>query len=145
MSLHPYDRLGSAPSSENTTPNRKGKKRVGWHSSDGSLGGNVDIRIHDFGDPTHSPMETTPPIYGKVPENAPDPQELSTALSRIASGSSRKTLVADESASAPAIHTGPSPSFPRPALRRNTSYDAFRDQLTADRARCWLQTARSNP
>ena len=140
MPLPPYAKLEStsASASETPTPARKGKKRVGWHQTSGSGGsasGGLDVNVEDLGDPTHSPMEQ-PPTSSPIPPGAPDPHELSSALSKIMTSDEWQRRETGESSTIPEIRepSSRSPVRPRPVLRRDTSYDAHQERETADEA-----------
>jgi uncharacterized membrane protein YjjP (DUF1212 family) len=155
-----YDKLDSEPASGAITPNRKGKKRVGWHTAGNSEGGEsgsgsgnggaatAPVRMVTDFDGSHSPMESLPSHSrggsGSVPFGAPDPRELTTALSRIITDEQKERERAEDAAreereqSTASASVEPRhlrvPSVPRPALRQNTSYDAPQERETADMA-----------
>lgn len=123
----------SGPVSEAPTPpfrNRE-KKRVGFHHTSNSGG---ERSYYDPEESLFSPIASPSVPPGMQPPGAPDAHELSRALTRILSQEKEKTErqpPADEKHSTP-----PSPESalkrPRPALRRNTSYDAPEERHRAD-------------
>ncbi|ODA77798.1 hypothetical protein RJ55_06400 [Drechmeria coniospora] len=128
-----------------STPNAKPKKRVGWRSSGaGSGGAGLD------GDPAADPFRSPPAAAddgvhspGLTPDlarlgapGAPDARELRIALTKVLSDELEERRHRLQLA-APAVEsplpTTP-PMLPRPALRRNTSYDAPEEREKADLA-----------
>ncbi|KAK7403179.1 hypothetical protein QQX98_011083, partial [Neonectria punicea] len=125
--------------SEVPTPLRKEKKRVGFHpSNDSPEGENTATRgyfDHDEGIFSPSASPKLPP--GKTPPGAPDALELSIALTKILTAEQedderrRREQKAQEKTS-PITPEASGPKRPRPALRRNTSYDAPEQRQEAD-------------
>ncbi|KAF4483425.1 PRM10 Pheromone-regulated [Fusarium agapanthi] len=128
---------GGRPSQVHT-PLRREKKRVGFHSSKESSG--------DSSDSTTRPQQTqqqrqdegvfsqagSPKLApGELPPNAPDAYELSLALTKILSAEQDKKRQVQNLA--PDTPDG-GPKRPRPALRRNTSYDDPNEREKADQA-----------
>jgi len=127
--------------SDTTTPARKEKKRVGWRNPDlnPDLTANKTA-VDDFS--TLSPGGSPKFQPAAYPHGAPDAQELSEALTRILSQepspneSTGKDVHLKSPQDSPPTGGGmsPLPSRPRPALRRNTSYDAPHEREEADKA-----------
>lgn len=140
---------GSSPASDVPSPNRKPKKRVGWHSSsnsgggDGGSGGSNDAAL-DVDDHSRSPLASPGLAPGISPPGALDARELRLALTKVLSDERehqqlqqlwQQQLQEQQSLSAPAIPEpapATTPKTPRPALRRNTSYDAPEERKMAD-------------
>lgn len=137
-----------------STPNRRAKKRVVWHSSsnsieaadEGDVGAAVvdqvpahaldensppEHNIPDFGDPVLLLPEGSP-RYSQRQPGGPDALELSNALQKILTNEEGRQQ------EPPSVIITPSPSAtprtPRPALRRNTSYDVPKERERADLA-----------
>ncbi|KAH6608482.1 hypothetical protein Trco_001828 [Trichoderma cornu-damae] len=139
------------------TPGRKGKKRVVWsedesrRSSEGSSA-SLSAGPFDRGDASPNgsywPLDQSPLTYSEhsaqaspnllltfTPPGAPDAQELRLALNKVLLTKEQKFRE---------LHTSPlptpksgepaAPRMPRPALRRNTSYNAPQEQEEADKA-----------
>lgn len=125
----------SGPVSDVPTPVRKEKKKVGWIASSSDSSGEKTA-IQDFS--TLSPSASPKLKPGSVPPGAPDAQELSRALTKILSDEEaeekRGRLHARQQSSDLELSPNPGVRRPRPALRRNTSYDAPHEREEADRA-----------
>ncbi|KAM5519172.1 pheromone-regulated membrane protein [Fusarium oxysporum f. sp. phaseoli] len=128
---------GGRPSQVHT-PLRREKKRVGFHSSKESSGESSDSTTHqqqtrqqrqDEG--VFSPAGSPKLAPGELPPNAPDAYELSLALTKILSAEQeKKRQVQNLAPDTPDV----GPKRPRPALRRNTSYDDPNEREKADQA-----------
>ncbi|RDA94685.1 hypothetical protein CP533_6786 [Ophiocordyceps camponoti-saundersi (nom. inval.)] len=124
----------SSQPSDVPTPNRKPKKRVGWHSSSNS-GGGVDSGGND-GSASRSPLSSPGRPLLSNPPGAPDAHELVLALTKVLSderGQQREWQEVPLISEPPPAAATP-PKAPRPALRRNTSYDAPEEREKADQA-----------
>ncbi len=131
----------SGPASDVPTPNPKPKKRVGWHSSSGSAGGHSADGLDphpNHADPFRSPM-ASPRLSPAVltPPGAPDARELRMALTKVLSDEQEQREHQERTQPVPAIlepspPAAATPRTPRPALRRNTSYDAPEEREKAD-------------
>ncbi|PHH61073.1 hypothetical protein CDD81_784 [Ophiocordyceps australis] len=163
MATEPSNEL-PGQGSDLSTPTRKPKKRVGWHSSSNSGGGGSGA-VDDSLRPTHSPPLASPRLIpGITPPGAPDARELRLALTKVLSDvreqkeqqaaqhyeQQEQILLLQKqqqqqqqqqqqgvqlqipviSEPAPAATSSSKP--PRPALRRNTSYDAPEEREKAD-------------
>ncbi|KAM0330126.1 hypothetical protein ACHAQA_004299 [Verticillium albo-atrum] len=113
--------------SNSDTPNKKEKKRVGF------TGGKEDQRSSVLIDDGFlSPSSPTPdPFATPRPEDdhsgdGPEPAELRRALTQILI-----TEAEDDASANPSIAVS-GPSRPRPAIKRNTSYDAPDERQKAD-------------
>lgn len=154
------------PSDAPSTPIRKEKKRVVWHSSSNSGGKGTEDAAHDYStlSPSASPRRNASKS-SSVPPGAPDFQELSRKLSQVKQEEEERVREVrllrekqqqqerqeqeqreqkrleqlqqqqqqllpdqDDQSQNPALRR------PRPALRRNTSYDAPHEREEADRA-----------
>ncbi|KAF5025626.1 hypothetical protein F66182_2232 [Fusarium sp. NRRL 66182] len=134
---------GGRPSQVHT-PVRREKKRVVWHSSQQDTGessestrGASSTRLRpDEG--VFSPAGSPKLAPGQLPPNTPDAYELSLALTKILSAEQenkrrqRETEKAQDLA--PDTPDTAAPRRPRPALRRNTSYDDPGERQKADHA-----------
>ncbi|KAF7537005.1 hypothetical protein G7Z17_g12942 [Cylindrodendrum hubeiense] len=129
--------------SEVPTPIRKEKKRVGFHpSSNGSPTGERETSVTKgyFGqdEGVLSPSASPKLIAGRTPPGAPDAVELSIALTKILTAEQDEVehqhKLQDRPSPAPATPDLSGPRRPRPALRRNTSYDAPEERQKADLA-----------
>ncbi|KAJ4226445.1 hypothetical protein NW759_005031 [Fusarium solani] len=133
---------GSARPSEVPTPVRKEKKRVGFHASNDSFarGGSdqAGASRHREDEVVFSPTGSPKLAPGELPPNAPDAYELSLALTKILSAEQENKRRQQEKDKAEKLSPGTpdlaGPKRPRPALRRNTSYDAPQDREMADLA-----------
>ncbi|KAF7559521.1 hypothetical protein G7046_g4635 [Stylonectria norvegica] len=120
------------------TPMRKEKKRVGFHASSNSGGGSGSggaRSVLDRDDNTLSPI-SSPKQFRGISPGAPDARELSLALTKILTEEHdeqqrQEDTHEKQSSSTPDPST---PKRPRPALRRNTSYDAPLEREKADLA-----------
>ncbi|KAI9903740.1 hypothetical protein N3K66_000269 [Trichothecium roseum] len=144
---------GSDSGGSISTPVRKEKKRVNWHESSNSGG-----RESQGVSATLSPSQTPTFIPGAVPPGAPDADELSRALSKILTDEEhqkqqeqeheqkqkqkqgqkqQETRLQDPRSEEEDQFQQGGPSAirrPRPALRRNTSYDVAQEREEADKA-----------
>ncbi|KAL6862607.1 hypothetical protein ACO1O0_002843 [Amphichorda felina] len=129
------EQLDSGRLSDLPTPIRKEKKRVGWHAPSSSnaeeAGPDADADSSALS-PAISPNRHRP-----VPPGAPDAVELSRALTKVLSdeekGAKRgRSLHQHHHSETDVSPQGPI-SRPRPALKRNTSYDAPHEREEADR------------
>lgn len=144
---------GSDSGGSISTPVRKEKKRVNWHESSNSGG-----RESQGVSATLSPSQTPTFIPGAVPPGAPDADELSRALSKILTDEEhqkqqeqedqqkqkqkqkqrqQETRLQDPRSEEEDQFQQGGPSAirrPRPALRRNTSYDVAQEREAADKA-----------
>ena len=126
----------SGPASDVPTPVRREKKRVGWiaSGSDNSSAEKADALGFSTLSPSVSPKVKT----GSVPPGAPDAQELSRALTKVLSDEEaeekRGRVHSRQQSSDLDVSPNPGVRRPRPALRRNTSYDAPHEKEEADRA-----------
>ncbi|KAH7150375.1 hypothetical protein B0J13DRAFT_439525 [Dactylonectria estremocensis] len=123
--------------SEVHTPLRKEKKRVGFHAGERESSGNQkDDFGHDEG--ILSPSASPRLVPGRTPPGAPDAVELSIALTKILTAEHERIedqhIIQDRISPAPATPDTGGPKRPRPALRRNTSYNAPEEQEKADLA-----------
>ncbi|PFH58710.1 hypothetical protein XA68_13326 [Ophiocordyceps unilateralis] len=128
----------SSQASDVPTPNRKTKKRVGWHSSSNSGGGGVDSGGND-GSASRSPLISPERPLPANPPGAPDAHELVLALTKVLSDKREQQQEERQWQQIPLISEPPPvattpPKAPRPALRRNTSYDAPEEREKADQA-----------
>ncbi|KND90045.1 Pheromone-regulated membrane protein 10 [Tolypocladium ophioglossoides CBS 100239] len=130
------------------TPNHKPKKRVVWHSSSNSGGGGggggsaaSGDGIFDYTSAGRSPLASASPRLspGRTPPGAPDARELRMALTKVLSDEQAELQLQQlqrQWQQIPIISEPPpaagSPRTPRPALRRNTSYDAPEERERAD-------------
>jgi uncharacterized membrane protein YjjP (DUF1212 family) len=131
----------SGRASDAPTPVRKEKKRVGWHASSNSAGGESSGSGPELNIATISASPSPQMSPGMVPPGAPDARELSRALTRVLSQEAEEELERMDreqqfqtSFSSGELSPNPAVRRPRPALRRNTSYDAPREQEEADKA-----------
>lgn len=133
------EQIDSGRPSEVPTPIRKEKKRVGFHPSSSPAGERESSGTKGFFGPDEvvlSPSASPKPVFGQTPPGAPDAVELSIALTKIltaeqeAIGNQQKT----QDKLSPATPDSAGPKRPRPALRRNTSYDAPEERQKADLA-----------
>lgn len=136
----------SGQASDVPTPNQKPKKRVVWHSSStsGGAGGGGSAAsgdgLLDFMSAGRSPLASASPKLspGVTPPGAPDARELRIALTKVLSDEHELQQLQHElqQQKIPIITEPPpaagSPRTPRPALRRNTSYDAPEERERAD-------------
>ncbi|KAF4454472.1 hypothetical protein F53441_2976 [Fusarium austroafricanum] len=127
---------GGRPSQVHT-PVRKEKKRVVWQASRENTGEGSDSlkapRYQDKDEVVFSPAGSPKLAPGELPPNAPDAYELSLALTKILSAEQEKKR--QERAQNLAPDTPDlGPKRPRPALRRNTSYDDPGEREKADQA-----------
>ncbi|KAF5006365.1 hypothetical protein FDECE_7239 [Fusarium decemcellulare] len=126
---------GGRPS-EVPTPVRKEKKRVGFHASSGDGSAGASRNREDEG--VFSPAGSPKLAPGQLPPNAPDAYELSLALTKILSAEQENKRLQEEKDKVEKLSPGTpdnlGPRRPRPALRRNTSYDAPKERETADEA-----------
>ncbi|KAF4589702.1 DUF1212 domain membrane protein [Ophiocordyceps camponoti-floridani] len=129
----------SRQASDVPTPSRKPKKRVGWHSSSNSGGGGVDSAGNDES-ASRSPLVSPGRPLLANPPGAPDARELVLALTKVLSDEREHENQEQQqwhqvpliSEPAPVVTTPP--RAPRPALRRNTSYDGPEEREKADQA-----------
>ncbi|KAI5463670.1 hypothetical protein BGZ63DRAFT_484685 [Mariannaea sp. PMI_226] len=135
----PTEQNDSSRASEVSTPLRKEKKRVGFYTSSNSAGQINSSGAQDFFEQDESALSASVSpnlVPGKTPPGAPDAVELSIALTKILTAGRENGRVArDVSSSVTPDLTGPSnpgPKRPRPALRRNTSYNAPEERQKAD-------------
>lgn len=125
--------------SEVPTPIRKEKKRVGFHPSSSPAGERESSGSKAYFGPDEvvlSPSASPKPVFGQTPPGAPDAVELSIALTKILTAEQEaigNQLKAQDKPS-PATPDLAGPKRPRPALRRNTSYDAPEERQKADLA-----------
>ncbi|RCI10170.1 hypothetical protein L249_8624 [Ophiocordyceps polyrhachis-furcata BCC 54312] len=116
----------SSQPSDVPTPSRKPKKRVGWHSSSNSGGGGVGSGEGGVGSggndgsASRSPLASPGRPLLSNPPGAPDAHELVLALTKVLSDEREQQREWQQA--------------PRPALRRNTSYDAPEEREKADQA-----------
>ena len=135
----------SGQASDVPTPNQKPKKRVVWHPSSTSgaavaVGGAASDGLLDDTSATRSPLLSASPRLspGVTPPGAPDARELRRALTKVLSDEHELEQLQQElqQKQIPTISEPPpaagSPKTPRPALRRNTSYDAPEERERAD-------------
>ncbi|PNP61662.1 hypothetical protein FNYG_13649 [Fusarium nygamai] len=131
---------GGRPSQVHT-PLRREKKRVGFHSSKESSGESSDSTTRPQQTQTRqqrpdegvfSPAGSPKLAPGELPPNAPDAYELSLALTKILSAEQEKKRQVQNLA--PDTPDVLGPKRPRPALRRNTSYDDPNEREKADQA-----------
>lgn len=146
MSAEQNDSSGSgsesARPSEAPTPVRKEKKRVGFHASSDSSGRGAGDQAgdgrHREDEVVFSPAGSPKLAPGELPPNAPDAYELSLALTKILSAeqeNKRRQLEKDKAEKlSPGTPDLAGLKRPRPALRRNTSYDAPQEREMADLA-----------
>lgn len=145
------------------SPRKKEKKRVGFHAHSTSLGesasgaspvriGHLDVYTpdNDALSPSGPASPRLPP--GSVPPGAPDADELRRQLTKVISNGDidrnrqlhiitgdQEYFPVSHSAEQPLIQVSQPPSEPesprrpRPALRRNTSYDVPQEREEADR------------
>lgn len=145
MSAEHSGRVSEAP----TPTLRKEKKRVGFHTSSSSGGGNAEdtariVISNDEG--VFSPKASPKLPPGVLPPGAPDARELSEALNQVLKDEKQlleqqqenqqqqQQIRAQQTFLSPTPPDASGPKRPRPALRRNTSYDAPADRETADLA-----------
>lgn len=127
--MTPEQNTSNQPSGAHT-PLRKEKKRVGFHSSDQG-----ERSYHyDPDESLHSPIASPRLAPGAQPQGAPDAHELSLALTRILSQEQedqecQQRAQAEKQSPATPEH---GPKRPRPALRRNTSYDVPEERQRAN-------------
>lgn len=143
-----------------TTPGRKGKKRVVWsedESKPSSLRSSANLSAGPFGREIASPssgdwlLDLSPPVgyFEHSPQASPnlqptdsgppDAQELRLALNMVLlteEQNSHELRASPAQASTPVPKAGESttPRVPRPALKRNTSYNVRQEQEEADKA-----------
>ncbi|KAM4054402.1 putative threonine/serine exporter domain-containing protein [Hirsutella rhossiliensis] len=149
---------GSGQASDVPSPNRKPKKRVGWHSSSnsGGEGGGSGASNVGSGDHSRSPLASPGLPSGITPPGALDARELSLALTKVLSDEREHQQLQrqwqehqhqqqqqEQHSTPPPPQSLPiltiseplpatAPKTPRPALRRNTSYDAPEERKMAD-------------
>ncbi|KAH7134211.1 hypothetical protein EDB81DRAFT_657568 [Dactylonectria macrodidyma] len=119
------------------TPLRKEKKRVGFHAGERESSGNQkDTFGQDEG--ILSPSASPKLVPGRTPPGAPDAVELSIALTKILTAEHERTedqhIIQDRLSPAATTPDVAIPKRPRPALRRETSYNAPEEQQKADLA-----------
>ncbi|PTB66839.1 DUF1212-domain-containing protein [Trichoderma citrinoviride] len=153
------DPKGFADAYDIPTPLRKGKKKVGWRedgSGQASERSSANLSAGPAGraavSPSsgdllmsadapsyfeHSPLASPIPRDTSTPPGAPDAQELRLALNKVLlTEEERQPFPHPQTSPAATPNTGEAsavPRFPRPALRRNTSYNA-QEQEEADQA-----------
>ncbi|KAM5347863.1 hypothetical protein ACJ41O_007687 [Fusarium nematophilum] len=134
---------GSGRPSEVPTPVRKEKKRVGFHANSDSIGGGTgsaggagSSRLREVDEGVLSPTGSPKMAPGQLPPNAPDAYELSLALTKILSAEqdSKRRQPQEKDRLSPPTPENAGLKRPRPALRRNTSYDAPEERHRADLA-----------
>ncbi|OAA55726.1 DUF1212 domain membrane protein [Cordyceps fumosorosea ARSEF 2679] len=137
----PYEASIPPTSGDSLGAARKGKKRVGWHSASGSFAGVSSSKDAALLLPDQVSNNSTPSVQGTAQPGAPDAQELAIALTKILSEKdqqpapeSKTPWDGDTSPQIPAAQTPNLVRPPRPALRRNTSYDAPKEREEADLA-----------
>ncbi|KAI9158154.1 hypothetical protein HJFPF1_06144 [Paramyrothecium foliicola] len=132
----------SGPASDSPTPNRRGKKRVGFHASAGSA---TNLDVVDYSNEGGiSPLASPRLPPGTTPPGAPDARELSLALTKILSSEQglsherpddlSRANEGDDESPLGEQEASLTPRRPRPALRRNTSYDVPEEREKADLA-----------
>ncbi|KAM0563182.1 hypothetical protein ACHAPJ_000898 [Fusarium lateritium] len=130
---------GGRPSQVHT-PIRREKKRVGFHSSKEGSGessestGAAGPSRHREDEGVFSPAASPKLAPGQLPPNAPDAYELSLALTKILSAEQEKKRQFDAEKAQKLSPDTPELRRPRPALRRNTSYDDPGEREKADQA-----------
>ncbi|KAM0242049.1 hypothetical protein ACHAP5_007447 [Fusarium lateritium] len=134
---------GSARPSQVHTPLRREKKRVGFHASregsgesSESLAPSQPRQGQGQDEGVFSPAGSPKLAPGELPPNAPDAYELSLALTKILSAEQEKKRQRELQTQTLAPDTPDlvGPKRPRPALRRNTSYDVPGEKEKADQA-----------
>ncbi|CAJ0549657.1 Ff.00g032700.m01.CDS01 [Fusarium sp. VM40] len=132
---------GSARPSQVHTPLRREKKRVGFHASREGSGESSESpaapsqRPQGQDEGVFSPAGSPKLAPGELPPNAPDAYELSLALTKILSAEQeKKRQELQTQMLAPDTPDMIGPKRPRPALRRNTSYDDPGEREKADQA-----------
>ncbi|KAF5677609.1 PRM10-like protein [Fusarium heterosporum] len=131
---------GSARPSQVHTPLRKEKKRVGFHASkegseERSESSGSSLRRQGQDEGIFSPAASPKLAPGELPPNAPDAYELSRALTKILSAEQENKRQEQQTQMlAPGTPDIVGPKRPRPALRRNTSYDVPGEKEKADQA-----------
>ncbi|CEI68403.1 Uncharacterized UPF0442 protein C7D4.12c [Fusarium venenatum] len=122
------------------TPARREKKKVGWHASRQEAAGESSgsTRLHPGpvqpDEVIFSPAGSPKLAPGELPPNTPDAYELSLALKKILSAEQDKKRQEKPQMLAPDTPEIMGPKRPRPALRRNTSYDDPGEREKADQA-----------
>ncbi|KAM3484501.1 hypothetical protein MY8738_002190 [Beauveria namnaoensis] len=127
---------------------RKGKKRVGWHSASDSLGGDSSKDATAISPPHDGASSvSTPSVRGTPQPGAPDALELTIALTKVLSEEKQRRSPDSKAPMDATLHSidssphattaAQTPNLlraPRPVLRRNTSYDAPKEREEADLA-----------
>lgn len=148
MATPPQDGHGLPLPGDGLNAARRAKKRVGWHSAGGSIGGTSakDIFASPRDDMAQLSNISTPSVQGTLNSGAPDAEELTIALSKILSEEDGQRSPDTKSQGDAGLHysdTSPLGTAaqtsnllrpPRPVLRRNTSYDAPKEREEADLA-----------
>ncbi|CAG7563909.1 unnamed protein product [Fusarium equiseti] len=123
--------------SQSHTPARREKKKVGFHASKENSGESSESAARQRQGPDEgifSPAASPKLAPGELPPNAPDAYELSLALTKILSAEQEKKRQERPQTLAPDTPELVGPKRPRPALRRNTSYDDPSERERADQA-----------
>ncbi|KAH7189525.1 uncharacterized protein B0J16DRAFT_339825 [Fusarium flagelliforme] len=123
--------------SQSHTPARREKKKVGFHASKENSGESSESTSRQRQGPDEgifSPAASPKLAPGELPPNAPDAYELSLALTKILSAEQEKKRQERPQTLAPDTPELVGPKRPRPALRRNTSYDDPSERERADQA-----------
>ncbi|KAI1070048.1 hypothetical protein LB507_007992 [Fusarium sp. FIESC RH6] len=121
--------------SQSHTPARREKKKVGFHASKENNGESSKSTARQHPDEgIFSPAASPKLAPGELPPNAPDAYELSLALTKILSAEQDKKRQERPQSLAPDTPEIVGPKRPRPALRRNTSYDDPSERERADQA-----------
>ncbi|RBR05523.1 uncharacterized protein FIESC28_11334 [Fusarium coffeatum] len=121
--------------SQSHTPARREKKKVGFHASKENKGESSESTARQHPDEgIFSPAASPKLAPGELPPNAPDAYELSLALTKILSAEQDKKRQERPQSLAPDTPEIVGPKRPRPALRRNTSYDDPSERERADQA-----------
>lgn len=143
------DSSGSQGAASPMTPRREKKKRVGFHAYSTSLGESSNhgalLGVQSPEEEVLSPSVPSSPHLppGRHPPGAPDADELRRELTRVISNGEIERVrefsqaiqedERDQHNPRIIISEPISPSRPRPALRRNTSYDVPQEREEADR------------
>ncbi|KAH8173576.1 threonine/serine exporter domain-containing protein [Sarocladium implicatum] len=137
------DSSGSPGAASPITPRREKKKRVGFHAYSTSLGEgssqNVRLDVHSPEQENVSPSAPSSPNLraSRLPHGAPDADELRRELTKVISNGEvefdRQMEEREQTHPRIIISEPISPMRPRPALRRNTSYDVPQEREEADR------------
>ena len=139
------EELDSGRGSDVPTPNRKEKKKVGWHASSNSGGRAVGAESSAGADFSTLSPSASPKLQRNLLESGGelDATELARKLSAVLSDEEEarfESQLGEQQQQTPPPDYQADPNArltirpPRPALRRNTSYDAPKEHEEADKA-----------